>query len=83
MSKQVMEFFVPEIGARHPLPLGALRLGMPVQDTEYGEFDKKVAVDKFGFITGFARNSIKELILEVRWDSGETQQIHPANLILV
>jgi hypothetical protein len=56
---------------------------MPVQDTEYGEFDKKAPANKFGFITGFARNSAKDLILEVRWDTGETQQVHSTNLILV
>jgi hypothetical protein len=83
MQKPTMNFFVPGLKGYHALPLGALRLGMPVQDTEYGEFNSQIPSDRFGFITGFARNSSNELILEVRWESGETRVAHPANLILV
>lgn len=40
------------------------------------------AETRIGHVVGFTRNSMGEVILEVRWDNGEILPIHPALVTL-
>lgn len=66
-----------------PVWIGNVELGMVVRATTFSEIGSKELANKFGHILGFARNPQNEVILEVKWDDGETYTIHPGNVQLL
>lgn len=66
-----------------PVWIGYVKTGMVVRATTFTEIGSKVLDDKFGHIVGFARNGQNEVLLEVKWDDGDTYPIHPGNVQLL
>jgi hypothetical protein len=66
-----------------PVWIGRVEVGMVVRATNFDESGNKELIDKFGHIVGFARNAQRELLLEVKWDNGDTLPIHPSNVQLL
>lgn len=80
-----LEFFLAADGL-NPVTVsihaGQVTIGRVVQSTTFTDDGQKVIGDQFGHIVGFARSSTDERIIEVKWEDGTVQPIHPANVRL-
>lgn len=79
MNNTLMDFFLRsgyEGPLYTPVNIGQVSLGRVVQKVAVVG-DGTVITDIFGHIVGFARNSYNERILEVKWEDGTIEIIHP------
>lgn len=78
----LMEFFLRnEDSAPYYIPISVsqLTIGRVVQRVVNDDGSKRL-VDSYGHIIGFARNSVGERILEVKWEDGSKETVHSTNV---